>query len=221
MSQAPARLEKLDIAAVLKQPDGRPRGFVTGEHLLLRPVLKTDLPALAGLLAEDPLPPKRGPWSLAKLEKLFDTADEPGLWGKEQRFFIVLDRQDGQPLGYVFEESEHWPGMFRAHYGLAKAVASGSTLGSELVRLHLDHLKAWLAPRRVMCNLLDCETDRPQWLLAQGFAADYLAPRHQWYLGRAVGLQQYVWLSDELRAQPAWSTGEPASSREVEPITDW
>lgn len=220
MSRA-TRLEKLDSAEVLKSADGRPRGFITGEQLVLRPVLRSDLPALAGMLAEDPLPPKRGPWSLTKLEKLFDTADEPGLWGKEFRFFIVLDAQHGGPLGYVFEESEHWPGTFRTHYWLAEGVAQRADRGPELVRLHVEYLIAWLAPRRMVVNLLDCEMDRPRWLLASGFTADYLARRQQWHQGRAVGLQQYVWLSDELRAQPAWSSGEPASSREVEPITDW
>jgi hypothetical protein len=59
-------MTQLDIAAVTRKLDGTPRGYAQGELLTLRPVLKEDLPALAGLLAEDPLPRTPGPWTLAR-----------------------------------------------------------------------------------------------------------------------------------------------------------
>ena len=57
------------------------RGFVEGEHIVLRPVLEKDLEQLAPLMAQNPCERKPTPWTLQRLKKKFEDEKDPGLWG--------------------------------------------------------------------------------------------------------------------------------------------
>ena len=56
------------------------RGFAEGEHVVLRPVLESDLAGLAELMAQNPI--EALPWTRQRLTKQFKDEKEPGLWSK-------------------------------------------------------------------------------------------------------------------------------------------
>jgi hypothetical protein len=111
--------------------------------------------------------------------------------------------------------------VFRTQHWLAEQHPQRTAAGCELVALHLGLLRDWQAARNVSTRILAGQAEQAQWLAASGFVPEVLLPGHTWHNGGMRDMQHYVWLSDELRAQSAFSTGEPAASAEVEAIRDW
>lgn len=212
------KLEKLTVEQVMKDEHGSPRGFFKSEHLTLRPLLKEDLSALAALLAEDPCPRERGPWTLAKLEKAFGDEKEPGLWKEQTRYFAAVDKA-GALVGYAWERTENGSVFFVQHW-VARELPQRAAAGAELVRLHTQWLTQWRAAQVIDTRVAGVD-DRAEWLASAGFAPDALKPGHCWLDGRMQDIQHYVWLSEQRRAEAPLSTGEPESSAAVSAVLDW
>jgi hypothetical protein len=217
--QTQPKLEKLTTEQVRTHPDGTPRGFFRGEHITLRPVLKEDLPALAGLLAEDPQARTRGPWTLARLEKTFADEKEPGMWKDNLRMFVALDPA-GLVCGYASERSETG-GIYFVQHWLALGTPGRQAAGLELVGLHTKWLTDWHAAQVIDTRVLASSAEQAAWLAGAGFIPDTLVPIAYWSDGALQDQQHYIWLSPARQADEPWSVGEPVSSAEADAVLDW
>lgn len=210
----------MTVESAQRDGAGAPRGFFRGEHLTLRPVLKGDLSGLAEMLAEDPLPWQPGPWTLARLEKMFDDKKSPGLWSaKGYRYFIALGPTGGV-CGYVYEQ-DRGAGVYSVQHWLGAGHPQRRAAGIELVTLHTRWLTDWHAARLVETRSLADSGEQAAWLTACGFELSCETPPHAWHMGALRPLHHYSWFSAELRTMPPHSTGEPESSAAVEAVLDW
>jgi hypothetical protein len=210
---------RLTLEAALKNENGRPRGHAYGELLILRPVLRADLPALAGMLAENPLPHKPGPWTLQRLTKAYEDEKKPGLWNEQWRIYIAVDG-GGRACGYARESSYWVPGLYRAEYWIALTHPQRDSAGIELVQLHSALLRDWNAARRINTRALTEDDQRREWFAACGFGLDYVEPDCVWQLGRLVGQEHWVSYSEGCAPEGS-DPGEPERSAEISAAHEW
>lgn len=198
-----------------RDASGRPRGLASGPNLILRPLLEEDLPRLAQLMSEYEPAPSREPVTPQLLKKRFADDKSPGFWSDEAKLYGAVDGE-GRLLGYVREVTMEYLRSIRVTYHIADKAPQREALGRELAALHMKLLKDWQRPWRVSSMLLAGDSLRAGWLASEGFVLDCTSQRSYWHMGRAVGLEYWVWFSPELLAMPRWSEGEPDYSRRGE-----
>lgn len=201
------------VHELLHHSDGRPRGFVSGQHLTLRPVMEADLQRLADYMSEPGARPgAEAPLTLQALKKQFEDEKSPGMWGDEKKTYLAL-ALDGSLRGFITERTHMSMGQHIANYHIGLRHEQRDALGCELVALHLRLLNDWQRLLRVEARALEEDQPKRAWLEAAGFELEFVAPRSVFHLGQAVGLAYYSWLSPELKALPGWSEGEPDYAR--------
>lgn len=170
------------------------RGFATGEHVVLRPVLETDLAELAKLMAENPYAPEPTPWTYQRLKKKFEDKDKPGLWDREDRTYAVVRRQGGV-VGFIHEETEkdtkHW-----CELHIAMHEPDCDILGRDMVAAYLAYKQRWYRPRRISFALLLLEHQKVAWLTAAGFERELVFEQSVLHQGRPVALAFFTWIAD-------------------------
>jgi hypothetical protein len=177
------------------------KGFAEGKHVVLRPVLEADLPELAKLMAENPL--EALPWTLQRLKKKFEDKEEPGLWGKSQRYFAIV-RQSGGIVGYLKEQEDAIRGMYWNEHHIQDSVADRSLLGLDAITAYMQYKQKWHNPLRISFDVLRPEQEKATWLEAAGFELELTQERVMFYLGQPEARCLYTWFSEELLNAPAW-----------------
>lgn len=173
------------------------RGFAVGEHVVLRPVLEKDLPELAKLLAANPCEEKPAPWTLQRLKKKFEDKDEPGLWGKNERYFTVV-RLAGGVVGFLLEREEHRNGAYWNRLYIDESLSDRAVIGSDSIAAYLAYKRKWHNPRRIAFDALRCEPGISEWLSAAGFECELAFERMLLHRGQQEALCVYSWLCDEI-----------------------
>jgi RimJ/RimL family protein N-acetyltransferase len=181
------------------------RGFADGEHVVLRPVLEADLAELAPLMAENPL--ETLPWTHQRLKKKFEDKDEPGLWGKSQRYFAIV-RKTGGVVGYLKEQQDANRGMYWNEHHVKDGIADRATLGLDAVNAYLEYKRKWHNPLRISFDVLRPEQEKIAWLEQAGFEHELTQERVMLYLGQPEARCMYTWFSAELLNAPAWEEEE-------------
>ena len=172
------------------------RGFATGKHIVLRPVLETDLTELARLMAENPA--ETLPWTPQRLKKKFEDKSEPGLWGKSQRYFSIV-RLNGGVVGYLTERESKQAGIFWCFVHVADRLVDRDELGRDLVSAYLEYKQKWHNPLRISFEILGCESAKAAWLKAGAFELELTCERMVMQMGRPESICTYAWYSDGLR----------------------
>ncbi len=184
------------------------KGFAEGEHVVLRPVLEADLAELARLLAENPL--EALPWTLQRLRKKFEDKDEPGLWGKSQRYFAIA-RRGGGVVGYLKESDDSNRGMYWNEHHIQDGLEDRAALGLDAVSAYLAYKQKWHNPLRISFDVLRPEEMKIDWLEQAGFELELTQERIMLYLGQPEARCLYTWFSEELLSAPAWEEEEAGS----------
>jgi len=190
------------------------RGFATGEHIVIRPVLADDLPDLARLLAENPYEHEPLPWTYQRLKRKYEDKDKPGLWSHNSRTYTVACKQGGV-AGFiresVDEDSKHWCGL---HIGLAEP--DRDAVGRDVAATYLAFKQRWQRPRRISFALLLAEEQKCQWLEAAGFELELAFKRAYLHQGRPATVVYYTWCAEwalAMRAEPCPVAGEEDPQR--------
>jgi len=194
--------ERREGAAAEAAEQKREVGFAEGEHVVLRPVLEADLPELAKLLAANPCDSKPQPWSLQRLKKRFEDKDDPGLWGKDERYFAVV-RKTGGIVGFLREACEWKDGMYWNRLYIGEEHGDRDALGRDTVASYLAYKRKWHAPRRISFDVLRVEPGIGEWLSQAGFACEVTFELSMLYRGQPEALCVWAWLSDEVRSNLA------------------
>ena len=193
----------MSISEVSSNQDQQVKGFATGEHVVLRPVLEDDLAALAVLLANNPGEPDRQPWTHQRLKKQFDDEKEPGLWGKSTRVLAALRKDTGEVIGYLKERRDDNPGVVWAWLHVADGTAERETLGPDIIRAFLAFKQRWHDPLRISFDVLGCEADKARWLDGCGFPLEVRRERMVLWLGQPQAVCTHTWYSERLKADLA------------------
>lgn len=183
------------------------RGFAEGEHVILRPVLESDLRELAQLMAEHPL--ETLPWTLQRLKKKFEDKDEPGLWGKSQRYFAIV-RRVGGVVGYLKENEDSNRGMYWNEHHIKDGLADRAALGLDAVSAYLAYKRKWHNPLRISFDVLRPEEEKSAWMVQAGFELELTQERIMLYRGQPEARCLHTWFSEELLSAPAWEEEEAA-----------
>ncbi|MBN2080971.1 hypothetical protein JW859_02065 [bacterium] len=178
------------------------QGFAEGQHVVLRPVLEDDLAALAGLMAENPLEPL--PWTLQRLKNKFEDKDEPGLWGKTARHFVIV-RHNGEVVGFLKESDDSNRGMHWNELHIKDGLADRDVLGVDTLTAYLAYKQKWHNPLRISFDVLRPETEKATWMVEAGFELELTQERVLFYRGQPEARCLYTWFSEELLNAPAWS----------------
>jgi RimJ/RimL family protein N-acetyltransferase len=181
------------------------RGFADGEHVVLRPVLETDLVELAPLMAENPL--ETLPWTHQRLKKKFEDKDEPGLWGKSKRYFAIV-RKTGGVVGYLKEQQDSNRGMYWNEHHIKDGLADRAALGHDAVSAYLAYKQKWHNPLRISFDVMRPEEEKIAWVEQAGFKLELTQERVMLYRGQPEARCLYTWFSEELLNAPAWEAEE-------------
>jgi hypothetical protein len=190
------------------------RGFATGEHVVIRPVLESDLKDLAQLLAENPYCAEQVPWTFQRLKKKFEDKDKPGLWDHENKTYSVV-RKRGGVVGYLKENSGDNQ-MYWCELHIGDRSSDRNALGTDLVATYLAYKERWHRPRRISFALLLLEEQKAQWLTAAGFEQELVFERAYFHQGQTVALAYFTWCADwalAMRAEqhPVMGEDDPRS----------
>jgi len=177
------------------------RGFASGEHVVIRPVLESDLKELAQLMAENPYAREQVPWTYQRLKNKFEDKDKPGLWDREDKTYTVV-RKSGGVVGYINERTSDGQMCWCALH-IGSSIDERDALGADLVAAYLAYLKRWHRPRRISFALLQLEEQKTRWLTSAGFEQELVFERAYLNQGRAVALAYYTWCADWALAQRA------------------
>jgi len=179
------------------------KGFAEGEHVVLRPVLEDDLPELAKLMAENPGEREPTPWTHQRLKKKFEDKKEPGLWGKRERYYVIV-RKSGGVVGLLREEDDYNRGIYWNELHVADALADRDQLGRDVAATYLAYKQRWHDPLRISFDLLRVEKTKIAWLEACGFELELTQERSVLYRGKPEARCFYTWLSETLLNAPHW-----------------
>jgi hypothetical protein len=171
------------------------KGFAEGKHVVLRPVLETDLAELAKLMAENP--GETLPWTLQRLKKKFEDEKEPGLWSDTNRVFVAV-RPQGGVVGYLAERQSKQAGIFWCFTHVADGLDRRDELGRDLVSAYLAYKRKWHNPLRISFEILGCESDKAAWLQTGGFELELTCERMVMHMGRPESICTYAWYSERL-----------------------
>jgi len=177
------------------------RGFIEGEHVVLRPVLEADFGELAPLLAANPYAEKQLPWTQQRLKQRYEDKDEPGLWGKRERYYVIV-RKTGGVAGFLMQNGEDRDSSWCRMY-VDEAAADRDVLGREALSGYLAYMRRWKDPGRITFDVLSLEEEAISWLEATGFEHEVTIERAALYRGRPETLKVYAWLSERVKANLA------------------
>lgn len=185
------------------------RGFASGEHIVIRPVLVDDLRDLARLMAENPYDHDVLPWTYQRLKQKFEDQNKPGLWSHKEKTYTVA-RQQGAIAGFiresVEEDTKHWCGL---HVGMSEP--NRDAWGRDTVATYLGFKLRWFRPLRISFALLQAEEQKCQWLDAAGFEMELVFERSYLHQGQPAAVVYYTWCADwalAMRAEPCPVAGE-------------
>jgi hypothetical protein len=179
------------------------KGFATGSHVILRPVLEADLEALAYLLGENPLGLGQDqlPWTAARLKKKFEDSDKPGLWD-DNRFTLAVTRKSGELAGFIDCERErngvHWIALH-----IREGLADRDELGRDALAAFVALGRKWHVMPKVATALIDGEPHKQNWFADAGFELEIRAEESHLYLGEIRDILIYGWLAESTLANRA------------------
>ena len=179
------------------------KGFATGEHVVLRPVLEDDLAGLAPLMASNPGEPDRLPWTTQRLKKKFEDEKEPGLWGKQSRMFVAVRKQGGELVGYLKQHKDENPGVYWCWLQVADGLADRAELVKDMVQAYQAFMLAWHDPLRISFDVLSYEEDKAAWLTECGYPLELRRERMVLWLGEPQAVCTHAWYSERLIAELA------------------
>lgn len=177
------------------------KGFTAGEHVVLRPPVENDLQALADLLAENPCDESPTPWTHQRLKKKFEDKEEPGLWGRSERYFTVA-RRTGEVVGFLLERMDDNRGMYWNGFHIAEALEDRDALGPDALKAYMDYKLKWHNPLRISFDVIEPEVQKASWLEQQDYHCEIRLERRMLYRGRPVDQCIYSWLSEQLLNAP-------------------
>jgi hypothetical protein len=195
------------------------KAFEKGEHCAIRPVLGSDLVELARIMAQAPCRRRPEPLTHERLRKQYEDEKKPGLWSETDKTYVVLD-SSGAVVGFIQESYDMFMGMLSITMHVDDLCALRDAVGAEMLILFRRYLDRWRSIQRITCEILELEQDKASWLTAAGFELELAMQRAELYRGRAVTRCAWAWMSEELKAQPAWSEGEPDYSRASRPVKE-
>ena len=180
------------------QADAR-RGFATGEFVVLRPALESDLPELTKLLAANPADLEPEPWTIQRITKEFNDADGdiPGLWGKEQRYFTIAI-SDGTVVGFLKEKrGDDGRSCWNRLY-IGEHIPNRTDLCADAAKTYLAYKCKWHNPTRIAFDALELEVSLTQGLELAGFELEMAMDQLLLYQGKPATYCCYAWLSEEV-----------------------
>lgn len=180
-------------------------GFASGAQVTLRPVLESDLPQLAALLAANPGEPERLPWTPQRLKHKYEDKATAGLWDSKnsQRMYTVLRSEGAAVVGYLREREDWSHGVYWCHLHLDDSLPDLQVLLADVLHAYRDYKLAWSDPLRISFDILECESGKAQQLTAAGFVLELRRERMVLWLGRPQAICTHTWISDKLLAQLA------------------
>jgi RimJ/RimL family protein N-acetyltransferase len=184
-------------AAVLETATPQVEGMAVGQHVLLRAVKEEDLATLAQLLTENPgqRPPRL--WTEQYLKKQHGREKEPGMWSERERYYVAQRRGADEIVGYVRHSIDGSAGDMYIVFHIGDQVADRDVLGSEMLRIYLEHAAAWFPRHRIGAETVSVETAKDGWLTAAGFVHEFDMERYFLYRGEPVAVRLWAWLREE------------------------
>jgi hypothetical protein len=175
----------------------RETGFAEGAHVVLRPVMEGDLPELAKLLAANPCDDNPLPWTLQRLKKKFEDKDEPGLWGKSDRYFAVV-RLTGGLAGFLRERQDQGSNVYWNQFYIDAGIEDYLAAGCDALAAYLAYKRKWSNPPRVSFEILSRQHELAEILAASVFEFEIALDNWMLHSGQPDSLHVYSWLSDEV-----------------------
>ena len=154
------------------------------------------------MLAANPCDDKPLPWTLQRLKKKFEDKDNPGLWGREQRYFVVA-RLAGGVVGFLQEREESGHGAYWNRLYIDESLDDRDTIGPDAIAAYLAYKHKWHNPQRIGFDALRGEPGLEQWLSDAGFTCELVFERWVLHRGQPEALCIYSWLSEAIRANLA------------------
>jgi len=173
--------------------DGQAQTMATGAYIRLRAVQEEDLAVLAALMAETPCPRQLVPWTTQRLKKKYNDEKEPGLWGRQNRFYLAVRIADGQIIGYI-DEREQWV-CRDLHLHVADREPDRDQLGEDMLATYMRLILEWHDQVRIEAWLLACEEQKQGWLASAGFEREVVFAEMFMHQGRPEAEQLWGWIS--------------------------
>jgi hypothetical protein len=177
--------------------------FLTGQHVKLRPVLESDLPSLAQLMAEAPhgFSWNVSVWTESSLRKQFNDDKEPGLWGRDKRYLVVTDF-DGVVCGLLMEGLQRLGGA-TVEFHIADARADRDVLGSDALAVYKEYKRSWFNCPRIEVFIVAVEDAKREWLRSSGFELEIECKESWLYQGEVATIEVWAWIADWVLANRA------------------
>jgi hypothetical protein len=189
------------------------QGHATGAQIVLRPVLEPDLAELWPVLAQNPYEYEPTPWTHQRLKQKFENKEEPGLWGRLEKYYTVVRKQGGV-VGFLRQEVEDNIQITWNTFHLAAGVEDSAELYRDILRTFRAHHQRWSAPLRISFITGSKEQAKHAALEAEDFMREIVFERTHYYQGELVDDVIHTWLSpdlDTLGADDGPVAGEEAS----------
>lgn len=188
------------------------RGLVTGEHIVLRPVLARDLEQLVRLLAQNPCERMPKPWTLQRLKKKFEDEKEPGLWGRREKWYVAV-RPAGEVVGLLIQRGQERVYWVTLH--VDDDIADRDAVGVDLLRAYESLMTAWHDPVRIGCEILAPEESKAGWLRELGYELEVVFERMLMWHGEPTAVHQYGWIAPAFRelAMQQWQAQRSAGNQ--------
>lgn len=172
------------------------RGFVEGEHIVLRPVLEKDLEQLAPLMAQNPCERKPTPWTLQRLKKKFEDEKDPGLWGSGEKYYVAV-RKAGGVVGFLVQRGQNRVYWITVH--VDDNIADRDAVGMDILKAYESLMMDWHDPVRIGCEIIEPEAAKAGWLKDCGYELEVVFERMQMWLGEPVAVHHYGWIAPAYR----------------------
>jgi hypothetical protein len=177
--------------------------FIGHGSAKLRPVVESDLPAMARIMAEAPLGFSWDPtpWTTQRLKKTFEDEKEPGMWGRATRYYVVTNLSD--ELCGVFKEEQNRLGCVELTFHIAVAASDREVLGRDALRAYVDYKQGWNRSPRIMVTLLEIQQSERDWIEELGFQLEVRCEQAWLHLGEFTATETYAWLAEWVLANRA------------------
>jgi hypothetical protein len=176
--------------------------FFAGALTRLRPVLAADLPRVVELLSASPRNIEdEKPWTVARLKKKFEDEKEPGLWGKEKRWYLVVT-PDEAIIGVLIEDQNR-SGEIWLDFSFDMQLADRDSLALDGLRTYLRYKRDYHNIPRAYCFVLDVQLAELKWLKQLDFIYQAQLPQCVLHLGERHDALLYAWIADWVIARRA------------------
>jgi hypothetical protein len=175
------------------------QGFTAGRHVVLRPVLDSDLEELWPILAQNPYEYEPLPWTHQRLKQKFEDKEELGLWGSNEKYYAVV-RSQGGLVGFLREEGEGNPRITWNTFHLGAAIADREELYRDLLTAFRAYHERWSHALRISFITGGSEREKHSALEASGYAKEIVFERSHYYLGELADEMVHTWCSAEIEA---------------------